>query len=300
VRNTMNQRRILVTGAGGMVGSYVREVFGDGDLVLTDIIEGFSPLDVRDPVMVQRIVAEVRPHLILHLAAATDVDRCEQTPDQAFHANAIGTQNVALACQSSGAELVYISTAGVFSGEKPEPYTEFDLPGPVNAYGQSKLAGEQIVASILQRYYIVRAGWMIGGGQKDKKFVGKIVQLIQERKQELSVVHDKFGSPTYAKDFLGGIRALITTGYYGLYHMVNSGVGSRYDVALVLRELLGCPDVKILPVSSAHFPLPAPRARSEAMRNLKIELLGLHKMRPWEEAVREYVSCELKPILGRS
>lgn len=289
----MKPLRVLVTGAGGMVGSYVPEVFKDCDLVLTDIVDGFHHLDVRDPSAVMKTVADTRPDVVLHLAAATDVDRCEQHPEWAYHTNAIGTQNVALACQAYTIPLVYISTAGVFWGDKPEPYIEFDPPRPANIYGQSKLAGEQIVASMLQRYYIVRAGWMIGGAENDKKFVGKIARLMREGKNPIQVVNDKLGSPTYGKDLLRGIQVLLETDYYGLYHMVNTGCCSRYDVALTMRDLLQRPDIEIEPVSSAHFPLPAPRARSEAMRNLKLELLGLDKMRPWQEALREYVLTEL-------
>ena len=235
---------------------------------------------------------EVQPDLVLHLAAATDVDRCEKEPEFAFHSNAIGTQNIALACQAIGVPLVYVSTSGVFWGDNPNPYTEFDAPKPANVYGQSKLAGEQIVCSLLQRFFIVRAGWMIGGGEKDKKFIGKIIQLISEGRRELSIVSDKLGSPVYAKDFLNGIKVLVDTGYYGIYHMVNEGMVSRYDVALEIREALNCPEVNIRPVSSSYFPLPAPRARSEALRNLKLELLGIFKMRKWDEAVRDYISRE--------
>lgn len=294
----MSLRRMLVTGAGGMVGSYVREVFGDWDLALTDVVDGTTTLDVRDPIALKTAMDQVRPDIVLHLAAATDVDRCEQQPEQAYHTNAIGTQNVALACQAARAVLAYISTAGVFGGDKPEPYTEFDSPAPVNVYGHSKLAGEQIVTSLLDRFYIIRAGWMIGGGEKDKKFIGKIARLIQQGQSELCVVNDKFGSPTYGKDLLEGIRTLVATQYYGLYHMVNDGVCSRYDVALLIRDILRRPDVRIVPVSSAHFPLPAPRARSEAMRNLKLELLGIHNMRTWREAVKEYVLSEIQPLLS--
>ena len=278
-----------------MVGSYVSAAFADYELLLTDVMRGFESLDVRDPSAVMTVVASTKPDVVLHLAAATDVDRCEQEPDWAYHTNAIGTQNVALACQASGATLIYISTAGVFWGDKPEPYTEFDAPRPANLYGQSKLAGEQIVASLLSRYYIVRASWMVGGGSLDKKFVGKIVRLIVEGKNPLRVVNDKWGSPTFAKDLLTGIHRLLPTGYYGLYHMANPGSGSRYDVALAVRDALQRPDVSITPVSSDEFPLPAPRARSEVLRNLKLELLGLHRMRPWQEALLEYVQTELVP-----
>ena len=284
-----------------MVGGYAPEVYTDYELILTDMVEGFTPLDIRDPSAVQRAVAAARPDVVLHLAAATDVDRCEQEPDWAYGTNAVGTQNIALACLKHGTPLVYISTGAVFSGETSEPYIEFDDTRPANLYGRSKLAGEQIIASLLQRYYIVRAGWMIGGGeQKDKKFVGKLARLIAEGKQTLQAVNDKWGSPTYAKDLLAGIGRLIETEYFGLYHMANAGQCSRYEMALSIRDTLQCPDVTIQPVSSDRFPLPAPRGRSEALRNLKLELLGLHLMRPWPEAMRAYVQTELAPGLSLS
>lgn len=294
----MKARRMLVTGAGGMVGSYVTEVFSDLDPILTDIVEGFIRLDVRDPSAVRRAVVSSKPDLVLHLAAATDVDRCEQEPDWAYHTNAIGTQNVALACRAVGAPLVYVSTAGVFWGDKPEPYIEFDTPRPANVYGDSKLAGEQIVTSLLQQFYIVRAGWMIGGGEKDRKFAGKIARLILEGRNLLHVVNDKWGSPTYAKDLLRGIRRLFDTGYYGLYHMANRGQCSRYEMALVIRETLQRSEVEVQPISSDDFPLPAPRAVSEVIRNLKLQLLDLDSMRPWQDALREYVRTELAPSLA--
>ena len=290
-------KRMLVTGAAGAVGSYVREVFQDVDLILTDIVEGLPVLDVRDPDAVMRTVDDLQPDVVLHLAAATDVDRCEQQPEWAYHTNAIGTQTVALACQTYNAQLVYISTAGVFWGDKPEPYNEFDPPRPANVYGNSKLAGEQSVVSLLNRFYIVRAGWMIGGGEKDKKFVAKIGHKMLAGEQNLKVVDDKFGSPTYATDLLRGIRKLLQTGYYGLYHMVNTGVCSRYEIALAMRDVLGCDEINIEPVSSAYFPLPAPRARSEAMDNLKLRLLGLNWMRPWQAALREYLETEFLPAM---
>lgn len=294
----MKKNRILVTGAGGMAGSYAPKVFEDWDTILTDVVAGYDRLDIHDPSAVMKRLSEARPDVVLHLAAATNVDRCEQYPDEAYLSNAIGTQNVALACQSTGAVLVYIGTGAVFNGEKPDPYLEYDLPSPANVYGHSKLAGEQIVASLLQRYYIVRASWIIGGGAKDKKFIGKIVQLLLDGRKELLAVDDKFGSPAYAKELLYGIKELVGTGYYGLYHMVNTGMCSRYEVALAVRDALGLSGVAIRPVSSAHFPLPAPRPRSEALRNMKLDLLGLNRMQPWQDAVREYVAGELVRTLG--
>ena len=287
--------RILVTGAAGVVGGYVAEVFADHDVVLTDIRGDVERLDVRDAAAVRdRIVAD-RPEIVIHLAAATDVDLCEQDHDLAFATNAIGTQNVALACREAGALLVYTSTAGVFSGEKPDdPYTEFDPPGPANVYGESKLAGERVVETLLDRFYICRAGWMIGGGPKDKKFVGKLLEIIDGGATKLRAVNDKLGTPTYALDLATGIRSLIDTGYYGLYHLVNrGGACTRYDVAVALVELIDRTDISIEPVSSAYFPLPAARARSEAMLNYKLELLGINGQRHWRDALEWYVRNEL-------
>ncbi len=226
----------------------------------------------------------------MHLAAETDVDKCELEPDQAYLTNTIGTQNVALSCQKRDIIMVYVSTIGVFDGNKPEPYTEFDEPNPINVYGKSKLWGERIVQSFLKKYYIVRAGWMMGGGpRKDKKFVAKIIKQILEGKKELMVVNDKFGSLTYTVDFSKCLTNLIETGCYGLYHCTNKGWASRYEVAKKIVEYMGLNDVKIIAVSSAHFPLPAPRARSEACYNYKLELMRMDKMRPWEEALRDYI-----------
>lgn len=290
-------RRMLVTGAAGAVGSYVPDVFEDFELALTDVRGDFAHLDVTDRAAVLRAVASASADVVLHLAAATDVDLCEKDPDLAFRTNALGTENLVIACRETGATLVYISTAGVFAGDKVEPYTEFDEPRPANVYGHSKLAGERFVVTQLRDFHIVRAGWMIGGGHLDRKFVGKLARLIAEGRKPLQAVDDKSGSPTYARDMLGGIRRLQDAGHYGLFHLANDGVCTRYEIALALRDLLGRPELVIEPVSSAYFPLPAPRARSEAMRNYRLELLGLEPMRPWREALAEYVSRELIPTL---
>jgi dTDP-4-dehydrorhamnose reductase len=293
----MDIKTMLVTGANGMVGSYVRKVFRGVELIPTDITGDCQHLDVRNPNEVMETICSVSPQVVLHLAAATDVDRCEQDPDWAYHSNTIGTQNVALACQASGCVMVYISTAGVFRGDKPEPYTEFDRPRPMNLYGDSKLQGEKIVSTLLDKFYIARAGWMVGGGEKDTKFVGKITQKIVEGATHLRVVDDKFGSPTYAKDLLGGVMQLLESDQYGLYHMVNKGAVSRLEVALAIKEILNRPEVEIEPVNSACFPLPAPRARSEMMRNYKLDLMEHNSMRFWKEALSEYLQEELLPAI---
>ena len=293
----MKPRRMLVTGAAGMVGRYVPEVFPDLELILTDHGHGYPLLDIRDEQAVMAFTRGSKPDVVLHLAAATDVDRCEQEPAWAEESNAVGTRNVALACKEVGVRMIHVSTGAVFWGDKPEPYIEEDDPRPFNVYGRSKLAGEQQVQQLLPDGLIVRAGWMFGGEERDKKFVGKMVRLIRER-DSLQVVDDKWGTPTYAKDFLEGIRSLIERDRQGLYHLGNDGCCTRYEIALHLKEILGQSKVQILPVSSDHFPLPAPRGRQEGIANLRLKREGQSPMRPWKEAMTEYLQLEWAMVSG--
>jgi dTDP-4-dehydrorhamnose reductase len=234
----------------------------------------------------------VQPDLVMHLAAETDVDLCEVQPEYAWETNALGTQNVARACAAAELPLVYISTAGVFDGQKDGAYNELDPAHPINVYGRSKLAGEEFVQSLLQRFFIVRAGWMVGGGVKDHKFVAKVIQQVQAGATTVYAVDDKFGTPTYAPDFARCLTWLMETEHYGLYHMACIGQGTRYDVARVILEALGRSDsVDLVAVGSDFFQAayPAPRPRSEMMHNLMLERLGRNTMRPWEAAVEEYL-----------
>ena len=189
---------------------------------------------------------------------------------------------------------MYVSTAGVFSGEQSEPYVESDAPRPLNRYAAAKLAGEEAVTARVRRATIVRAGWMIGGGPLDKKFVGKIAELIAARRSPLRAVNDTWGSPTYARDLLVTVAQLLAAGHAGLYHVANAGRATRYDIALVVRDALGAADVDVIPVASTEFPQSAPRPRSEVVRCRALEALGMPP-RPWREAVMEYVTGELAP-----
>lgn len=284
--------RTLITGANGMLGTalckelkknkskiYATDINCDGDI---------KHLDIGDIGELLKAIKSFKPDIVFHLAAETDVDKCEIEPEHAYRTNTMGTENVALACQRTDTAMVYISTAGVFDGNKIEPYDEFDTPNPINIYGKSKWEGEKIVSNLLRRYFIFRAGWMIGGGKKDKKFVGKIVNLLKD-KNELSVVNDKIGTPTFVDDMAKCMISMIKTDRYGLFHMTNKGICSRYDIACEIVKILGRKGVKINQIKSAAFPLPAPRGRSEAMVNLKLNLLGLNTMRAWQEALRQYL-----------
>jgi dTDP-4-dehydrorhamnose reductase len=294
----MRVRKMFVTGAGGMVGSYVRDVFEQWDLTLTDLVPGCERLDVTKADDVKRAIQSAGPDVVLHLAAATDVDRCQRDPEWAHRSNALGAENVARACEDAGVTLVYVSTGSVFPGGQAEPYAETDEPAPVNAYATAKLAGERAVAAVVSRRYIVRAGWMMGGGARDTKFVGKMAELIAAGRTPLRAVADMWGTPTYARDLLGGIDRLLATNAYGLYHVGNAGHCTRYDMALAIRDSLGRPDIVVEPVDSSVFPLPAPRPRSEAIRSVALARLGIAP-RPWRDALHAYVASEIAPTLPR-
>jgi dTDP-4-dehydrorhamnose reductase len=287
--------RILITGAAGMLGSALCPtlVKNKHKILATDIkIEkGIKKLDVRNFMQINNLIKDFKPQMIFHLAAETSLEKCEKDKTHAYLTNTIGTQNVALICQKFDMPMVYIGTAGVFDGKKNGFYNEFDEPNPINTYGKTKLEGEKIVEKLLSKYFIVRAGWMIGGGDKDKKFTLKIIKQLDAGIKSLHAVKDKWGTPTYANDFSICVSELIKTEYYGLYHMACKGKGTRYDVAKEILRILDRDDIKVIPVTSNYFAKTyfAPRPRSEMLENLMLELRGMNKMRPWQESLKDYL-----------
>ena len=141
---------------------------------------------------------------------------------------------------------------------------------------------------------------MIGGGETDKKFVGKVMQKIVSGEKRIKAVNDKFGSITYAKDLLRGIKELIKTDRFGVYHMTNGGMYSRYDIAREMIDISGNKDIRLDSVGSDAFPLPAPRGRSEALENHNLNKLDLNRMKPWKDALREYITGELLPLYNKA
>ncbi|MFC1804602.1 dTDP-4-dehydrorhamnose reductase [Candidatus Omnitrophota bacterium] len=284
--------RALITGAGGMLGNALVPLLSENgyEVFPTDIVildPQTKYLDVRDPEAVKACVEKAGPKIIFHLAAETNVDKCETEVEHAYATNAQATKNIALICRERNITMVYISTCGVFDGRKATPYNEADTPNPISVYTKTKFEGEKIVKELLKEYFILRAGWMMGGGKNDKKFVAKIVELAKTR-ESLKVVDDKKGCPTFTKDFSEGLIKVIKKGDYGLYHVTNEGAATRYDIACKIIEYLGRKDVTVKPVSSAEFPLPAPRPDSEAVDCNKLARLNI-RMRPWQDALRDYL-----------
>jgi dTDP-4-dehydrorhamnose reductase len=288
--------RVLLLGAGGMLGAAVYEAAASryANVLATDIDVNEPWLvhqDFRDLASLEGIFEEFRPSIVFHLGALTDLEYCEQNPENSWATNALGPENTALLCQKRGLTMVYISTAGIFGGEQ-EFYTDFDTPAPTSHYAKSKYYGEILVGNRVPKHFIFRAGWMMGGGlKKDKKFINKIYKQIKGGARELFVVADKLGTPTYTVDFANGMFQVLETGYHGLYNQVCGGSGSRLDVAKEFVKLLGLQgEVAVTQVDSDHWKQEyfAPRPASEKLVNMKLDRRGINFMRDWKVCLAEY------------
>ena len=263
------------------------------NIMATDLVVNetwLSKLDVRKFKEAKSIAYKFKPDIILHLAAFTSLEYSEEHLEEAHDTNYNGTVNMAKIAKSLDVPLVYISTAGVFDGKK-DKYTEKDIPNPINVYGRTKFYGEIAVENMLEKYFIFRAGWMIGGGKKDHKFVSYIVDQAKNGNKEFNVVNDKFGTPTYVRDFAKNLDAMINTKYYGKYHMVCEGTAHRADIAKFILDTLGIKGYKMNEVDSSFFDkqFPVARSRSEILINANLKKLKLNKMRNWKEALKEYL-----------
>lgn len=268
--------RILITGAEGQVGRALRPVLSDHEVVACG-----REVDVADEAAVSALVHGVSPALVIHAAAWTDVDACERDPDRAHRVNALGAWWVARACDRVGAAMALLSTDHVFSGEGERPWTEFDAPAPVNAYGRSKAAAESLVRQTLREHYIVRTAWLVGGGGRD--FVAKILGRAREVGQ-VDVVSDQVGSPTFTPDLADALAELVLTRRFGTYHRTNAGTASRHELAQAALELAGSP-VEARPMTSDRLDEPAARPAYAVLSNRHAELSGLRRLRPWRDAL---------------
>jgi dTDP-4-dehydrorhamnose reductase len=290
-----NRPRIYIAGCGGMLGHAVyREFAPDSNIKATDIeVTGdwLQHTDVRDTAAFDASVRDFKPDLLINLAALTDLEFCERNADDAWLTNALGAENAALIAADLDIPVVHISSAGIMSGEQTV-YHDFETPAPLGIYAQSKYYAERIVQKLAPKHFVLRAGWMMGGGPSvDKKFINKLFKQILSGATELRVVDDKFGTPTYTVPFAHGIRLVSGTHWYGLYNQVCEGECSRYEVATEFVRLLGLEDrIRVLAVSSdslaeAYF---APRPRSESLCNLKLRARGFTHMPHWRDALAQY------------
>ena len=289
-------KKIYIAGCGGMLGeAFYSQFKEDYELKCTDIdvnSSWLSYLDFRDFEAYRQDVRDFNPDYLFHLGAYTDLEFCEQNPDEAYRTNTMSVENAVYIANELDIPLLYISTAGIFDGLK-EVYDDWDQPNPIGVYARSKYMGERYVVEHAHRYLVCRAGWMMGGGSgKDKKFIGKLMKQIEAGRTELFVVNDKNGTPTFTHDFAKSVKVLIEKEYWGLYNMACEGHTSRLEVAVEMIKLLNLQDkVTITPVTSDYFReiYFAERPPSERLEDRKLRIRGLNGMRDWPVALKDYL-----------
>jgi dTDP-4-dehydrorhamnose reductase len=274
--------RIAITGADGQLGQVLCKRFA----AVHKIVPLAQPaFDLTTPDAMGDVIA-TGADLVIHTAAYTNVDGCAREPMLAYRINGLGTRYVALACQRLNAPLVYISTNEVFDGRAQQPYIEYDLAQPINAYGRSKLAGEQAVRELLNEFYIVRIAWLFGG---ERNFVRTVLRLAAQPPADgLRMVSDEIGNPTYAPDLADALLRLVDLPFYGIYHLTNEGACSRYDFAREILRLAGREDVPLMPITLAEYQRDSTPPPDTALANVAGAALGLH-LRPWQAALADYI-----------
>jgi dTDP-4-dehydrorhamnose reductase len=273
--------RILITGGKGQLGTALQQTLIEHEVVALSR----EALDITEKEAVFTAVSTHAPHLIIHCAAYTNVDGCAQDPALAYQVNGLGTQNMALACQEFGLEMVHVSTNEVFGGDNLNGYEEWMPLTPGNGYGRSKAAGETHVRNLLQRYYIVRPAWIYA--VNGRNFVHAILNRARSTGQ-LRVVTDEVGNPTYAHDLAAAITQLIGTQQYGIYHLMNSGHCSRWQFANEILRLAGLDNVANTPILGKEFKRASTPPPYGVLHNLAGAAIGI-TLRPWQEALAEYM-----------
>jgi dTDP-4-dehydrorhamnose reductase len=278
--------KVLVLGSNGQLGKEITKQFKETcELILQDK----SSLNITNYQAVESCISDISPAVVINAAAYTNVEMAEDNEETAFRVNALGAQNLALVCKKYQAKLVHISTDYVFDGTANEEYEEFDAPNPLSVYGDSKLWGEKLVEQVGGESFILRTSWLYGDGQN---FVRTMLKLAEQR-DHLTVVADQYGTPTYTKDLVWVIERLIQTEFYGLYHASNQGSCTWYNFAQKIFELTG-KSVRVDPISTAEYFTKARRPKYSVMANKMLKLRGLDVMRPWEDALQDYIKNECR------
>jgi len=284
----------LLIGANGQLGSELRQVFGEGDLVsLTH-----ADLELTNPAQVRDTFFKYRPSLILNTAAYHRVDECEDQPERSFAVNAIAVRDLALMAGEIGAVLVHFSTDYVFNGTQRRPYREGDAPRPLSVYATSKLAGEYFVQAALDRYFLIRTCGLYGlAGSRSKagNFVETILRLAADGR-EIQVVGDQIVTPTSVMDLARKVRQLVETDAYGLYHITNNGECSWYQFGQAILELSGVRP-HLTETTSAAYGARAARPAYSVLDNANLRSLGLDDLREWRDALADYLA-ERKRLQG--
>jgi len=280
--------KILIVGAGGLVGKEFARQFSNGHQVLALT---HSDLDITDAPDVRRIIRNESPALVIN-CAVLGVDACELDPSLAWAVNVTGAENLARVAADVDAEFLQISSNLVFGSTRTDDsfYTVKDVPNPINVYGQTKLAGERAAVAASRRSFIVRTSWVFGAG-KDS-FFSTAPRSVHAAKK-IRAITDAWASATYVCDLVSRVREILTYRYYSTYHVVNDGLCSYYDFALEAARILKIPDSDLTqliePVKFCDFRLQAKRPRYSPMRCTVSEELGLAPLRDWRAALAEYI-----------
>ncbi len=283
-------KKILVTGCNGQLGRAINQEYAnEAEFINTDVQagEGVTALDITKVDDVLALVRETKPDVIINCAAHTAVDLCEQQWDSAYRINAIGARNLSIAATETDAKLVHVSTDYVFEGNGSRPYTEFDSPNPVSAYGKTKLEGENFVKAFAKKYFILRTAWLYGDG---KNFVKTMLRLA-ENHDKVTVVNDQVGCPTSAGELARMIHFLEPTENYGLFHAVCEGSCSWADLAEETFKLTG-KDTVVERVTTEEYrrmnPNQAPRPAYSILDDYMIKLTSDFRMADWKTALKAY------------
>lgn len=278
--------KVVILGAGGQLAFDLVRVMADWDLVPLR----HEDLDTCDYPRVREVLRGIRPDAVINTAAFVRVDDCEDQVERAFQVNAFAVRNLAQVCADLDCVLMHISSDYVFGGEKRTPYTEEDLPNPVNVYGSSKLAGEYFVRNICPKHFVARTSGLYGvagSSGKGGNFVETMIRMAKEG-NPIRVVNDQVLSPTYSRDLAEELNGLLATTDYGLYHVTNNGACSWYGFAAKIFELVGLrPD--LAQITTQAYASSALRPAYSALAHSKPLIPATSHMRPWENALSAYL-----------
>ncbi|MBM4054370.1 MAG: dTDP-4-dehydrorhamnose reductase [Planctomycetes bacterium] len=281
--------KILIIGSDGILGwelvNRLPRLSEAERQPLTVIAAAHSHIEITNASNTSEVIVRNMPDIIINCAAYTNVDACETNIDKAYSVNADGAKNIAQAGKNINAKVIHISTDYVFDGEKNTPYTETDPTRPLSVYGKSKLAGEIAVQEINGNYAIVRTSRLYG--PRRSNFVTKILNIGIE-KRSVSAVIDQFGSPTYAADLAHAIWYVFSSDLRGIYHIANDGICSWYEWAKKIFELTNN-QITLHPIKAKDFKRAATVPQNSALNCAKFVQASRHKMRPWQEALEEYL-----------
>jgi len=281
--------KIAIIGANGQLGSDLVRAFKDTGHEIIPLTH--ADIDITDLKASGETLKNMRPEIVLNCAAYVRVDDAEDFAQMAFAVNALGARNVALISSEMDSVLVHISTDYVFDGRKKQPYTEDDAPNPLNAYGNSKLAGEYFVRNTLEKHYIIRSSSLFGAAGASGKggnFIETMIKKAQSQ-EEINVVDDMVMSPTYTKDAAYMIKNILAKELpFGIYHVSNSGRCSWYEFARKIFSITGM-DVNLSPAKTAALKSRAKRPMFSPLASVKLKRYGL-EMENWEGALRNYLA----------